>query len=119
MLVSSDSAWIRLHQLSGQCYRGFTMPNARRPSGTAEDTREPAPRGVATSRRGAALACPLARFRERWATRASEFRHLRVMVDGAQLVEDMLLELEAAERERRGSALSLHQAASECGYSIE
>jgi hypothetical protein len=41
------------------------------------------------------------------------------MVDGASLVEDILLDLEAAERELQGSALSLRQAASECGYSVD
>lgn len=58
-----------------------------------------------------------AAFRARWLARRDELRRLRALVDGAELCDALLTELDALLRDAANQTLSLQQAAAESGYS--
>jgi hypothetical protein len=60
----------------------------------------------------------LAELRARWTERHDEWRRLRVSVDGARVAEDILADLTALDAAGE-QALSLTEAARECGYSAD
>ena len=61
----------------------------------------------------------LATFRERWRTRRDEFRRMHAMVDGAELCDALLADLEASFVATSDEPLSLQEAAAESGYSAD
>src|SRR5437773_1404763 len=57
--------------------------------------------------------------RARWLARRDEMRRMHALVDGAELCDALLAELDAAVAESSDEALSLQQAAAESGYSAD
>jgi hypothetical protein len=60
----------------------------------------------------------LAELRQQWTHRRDEWRRLGVTVDGAKLAEEILADLEGLDASG-DDALSLVDAATECGYSAD
>jgi hypothetical protein len=61
----------------------------------------------------------LAAFRARWLTRRDELRRMHALVDGAELCDALLADLDAFVSESSEEALSLRRAAAESGYSVD
>lgn len=61
----------------------------------------------------------LDRFVARWSAEAETLRRLGAHVDGAKLIETILADLQAVARGADAEALTLSEAAHECGYSAE
>lgn len=57
-------------------------------------------------------------IRDRWLARREEWRRLRVQVDGASLVDEVLADFEILATEHGDALLSLTEAARESGYSV-
>ena len=54
---------------------------------------------------------------DRLRSRAEEFRRLHAQVDGAKLIDEILVELEPAMNGEDAETLTIAQAATRCGYS--
>ncbi len=61
----------------------------------------------------------LTTFRARWLARRDELRRLHALVDGAELCDTLLAELDALVRASADAPLSLQHAAAESGYSAD
>ncbi|MDQ6768964.1 MAG: hypothetical protein M3Z54_03140 [Gemmatimonadota bacterium] len=59
----------------------------------------------------------LTAFRERWLARRDELRALHALVDGAELCDKMVTELDDALRAEHSAVLSLREASRASGYS--
>jgi hypothetical protein len=60
-----------------------------------------------------------ASLRQRWATRREEFARFRAAVDGAQLCDELLADLDAAVHQVAEEALTLSEAAALSGYTAD
>ncbi len=58
-------------------------------------------------------------LRMRWLARRDELRRLRALVDGAELCDALLADLDAALRAEHSALLSLREASRVCGYSAD
>ncbi len=61
----------------------------------------------------------LSAFRERWLARRDELRTLHALVDGAELCDKMVAELDDALRAEQAAVLSLREASRASGYSAD
>src|ERR1035437_1476622 len=58
-------------------------------------------------------------FFSRWKTRRDDYTHLRAQIDAANVIDQLLADLELVTQDQRVALLTLTQAAHLCGYSAE
>ena len=75
-------------------------------------------RSLVDAARGSVRLMTLAELRRRWLERRDEWRRLGVSVDGARVADEILADLTALDAAGE-QALSLTEAARECGYSAD